>query len=480
MSAVAEMLLPQEVLSPSDLELAELIELGEPDLQALTETRVHYLGNIVLSGEPEHPVIRVHCGPEGTIHRGGTKFKYYDNADTWRQDGIDHGKAMRDKIGGIDETAYSGGKTIANIDPRPAHLSPNAQHMRLVTALDQLAGLVVDADLADPSKDGTAGDEGTNGEIGISYLGGLRKRGVPHAEACVTGKPDMHIRPAATGRGAVISRRTSMRERGESKATVAIQGAGFAGAYYAAEAYQPHDSVDEDVSILPVALGDIDPRTKKPVTLQAMSAVGLPITRSMVDGILLDPTDRHVQATGGDKLAALAQKLEDAGASVQIVDQDVLTFDPDNRWQNTYLVPAATSNVLRPDNVGSVVIKDWDEVGNHTVNDQLMPRLQSLGIRFAPGELRNVGSVKVSIEENRRDLSQIAAAEAGGLYLPASDEEYETRLRNTMVSATRQAHLVSSEYGVDLRAANKLVALGNYALANNMHISDTMHAMLTI
>lgn len=479
MSAVAEMLHPQEVITPDDLTLAELIELGATDLEALTITQVHYLGNIILPGEVDHPVIRTHCGPEGTTKRGGTKFKLYSSAEEWQQDAVDHGKAMREKIGAIDKTEYAGGKTIANIDPHPAGMSAEDQHTRLVSSLDQLAGLVIEAGLADPRIDGTAGDEGTNGEIGKAYLNGLRRRGVPNAEACVTGKPDMRTRPAATGRGAAISQRASMRHNGENYATIVTQGAGFAGAYYAAEAYQPYDSRDEDITLVNAALGDINPHTRRPATLTTSDAGGLPITRKMVNEVL-DPTDRHVQATNGDKLVALAWKIEKKGVEVEIRDQDVLTFDPTGKWQNTYLAPAATSNVIRPDNIDQIVIKKWLEIGNHTVHHDLIEHLGELGIDFSPGELRNVAGVDMSIEENRRDLAKIAAAESGGLYLPTSDHVYEDRMRATMVDTTNRVHRVATEYGVSLRAATKMVSLGNYAIANNMHISSKMFSLLSL
>lgn len=477
---VAEMLQFQEVdvVTQDDIALAERMELGEDDLRALSITKVHYLGNIVLDGEEEHPAIRVHCGPEGTIKRGGTKFKFYDEVDTWYDDGLGHGKAMRDKIGAIGEVDYAGGKTVVNIDPNPRGLSVAAKHDRIVEALDQLAGLVDEAGLADPRKDGTTGDEGTNSQIGKAYLRGLGRRGVANYEACVTGKPDMKTRPAATGRGAAISIRASMRLEGEGERTLAIQGAGFAGAYLAAEAYQPYDPADEDMVIKTAAIGDLD-ANKHPVTLTTSDPEGLAITRNMVDAVLLDPTDRHVQAAKGDKLGAFALKLEEGGQDVQIVEEDVLYFDPRGRWTNVSLAPAATSHVIRRSNIDKIVVKDWEEVGNNTVEEDITDaELSARGIRRKPGQLRNSGGVEMSIQENRRDLDRINAEQHGGLYLPVSDHEYEGRLHTAMTYATYQAHRVAEQYSVSLRTATKMVALGQYAMAQNMHISDTMRNLL--
>lgn len=475
---VAEMLQVQEVdvVTQDDILLAERMELDEQDLRALSITSVHYLGNIMLEGEQPHPAIRVHCGPEDAIKRGGTKFKLYEEVDAWYDDGLAHGKAMRDKIGAIGEVDYAGGKTVVNIDPNPRGLSVATKHHRITEALDQLAGLVNDAGLADPHKDGTTGDEGTNAEIGRAYLRGLGRRGVPNYEACVTGKPDMRTRPAATGRGAAISIRTSMRIEGDDERTLVIQGAGFAGAYLAAEAYRPYDPLDEDAVIKVAAIGDLD-GNKQPVTLTTRDPEGLPITRDMVDAVLLDPTDRHVQAANGDKIGAFALKLEERGANVEIVSQDVLFFDPQGR-KNVSLAPAATSGAINPGNIDSIKISDWEEIGNKTVKGISSDELKERGIRKKPGHLRNAGGVEMSIQENRRDLDRINAERNGGLYLPVSDHEYEGRLHTTMTQATLQAHRVAEQYGVGLTTATKMVALGQYAMAHNMHISSTMRNLL--
>jgi len=47
------------------------------------------------------------------------------------------------------------------------------------------------------------------------------------------------------------------------------------------------------------------------------------------------------------------------------------------------------SNVIRPDNFGDIKIKNWHEIGNHTVSAELIPKLVGLGIHFTPGELAN-------------------------------------------------------------------------------------------
>ncbi|HSD55776.1 MAG TPA: hypothetical protein VLA92_01340, partial [Candidatus Saccharimonadales bacterium] len=398
----------------------------------------------------------------------GTKFKYYSSRELLRDDGIDHSRSMFYKIGGIAEIERAGGKTIAGVNPRA--LSRN----QMIDAMRQYAGLMYEAGLADPTVDGTAGDEGTNGYIDY-YVEALRELGHPHPETCITGKSDMAPRAAATGRGAAVVHRAHLRRTGLAHASTAVQGSGFAGAYYAAEAHEPYDNRDHDVSISIPAIGDLDPKTGRPATLFTEHADGLPITRKMVDGILKNgEADRDMQDEGGYKLAALARKIErESGREVHIVDKDVLTYEAADT-----LAPAATSNVFTPQNLGSVSIPTLLEIGNHTVRSDAQELLAPLGITLIPGELVNSGGVKMSIEENRRDLARVEAAKSGGLYLPVPDHEYELRLRETMVTATDRAMALGEKYRLDTALAIKAVALANYAVAHGVRINPDVHAML--
>lgn len=481
MTLVAEMLpAPQvetiDVVSDEELQLSQMIGLAEKDLRGLMAARVYYLGNIELDGEEPYPALRAHCGPVGAILRGGTKFKPYLEIPMWQRDGINHAVSMFDKIGALGETDYAGGKTVVNIDPNPRGMSESAKHDRLVEALDQLAGLIIEAGLDDPFMDGTAGDENTNGEIGRAFLNGLKRRGVPHAEACVTGKPDMIDRPAATGRGAAISKRTSMRLRGQKTATWAIQGGGFAGGYAAAEAFDPKDSADRDTRLNVGALGDLD-NEKRPATIVSGDREGLPITYEMMDQLLLDPHDPEVRRANGNKLGGLALKLEKAGADIKVVPEDVLTIDP-GYWENPALAPAATSNVIGLHNIKDIKIREIDEIGNRTIKSELITRLKEFGMEVEPGEIRNAGGVYMSMEENRRDLARIKAQKSGQSFPPETSEAYGQRLRTAMMRTTQRAHEVSEAYFVDRSTAAKMVALGNYALAQGMSISPQMSDLL--
>jgi glutamate dehydrogenase/leucine dehydrogenase len=457
-----------------DQELAAIIGLAPENLDELMVTRVTNLGNICIQGtDIEEPAMRFHCGPEDTIKRGGSKFKWYSDEELMKDDGIDHARSMLFKIGGIGETEYAGGKTIAKINPRALTRD------QMVDAMHQYAGLMHEAGLTDPTVDGTAGDEGTNGYID-HYVDALRNLGHTHPETTITGKFDMGPRAAATGRGAAVVHRAWMRNHGITETSTAVQGSGFAGAYYAAEAYDPLDPADRDIKIAIPAIGDLDPKTGQPVMLATRHKDGLPITRKMVDGILKNSeNDEDMRATGGFKLAALSRKIKtETGLDTEIVERDVLTLTPE---EAKTLAPAATSNVITRQNISSITIPTVLEIGNHTIHSEAQGLLGLLGVEVIPGELVNSGGVKMSIEENRRDLRRIKVAESNGLYLPieASDAEYEAHLRDTMVTATNRAMRLAESRNVSLSTAIKAVGLANYAVSRGMQIDPEVRMMLT-
>jgi glutamate dehydrogenase/leucine dehydrogenase len=438
------------------------------------ETKIHYLGQIsVLGTNDQAEVMRYHCGPEGTIKRGGTKFKEYQTVDLQITDGIHHARAMAHKLGATGEVDYSGGKTSVNFNPRTHSEEQGADAMR------QVANLMNDAGLADPFVDGTAGDEGTNGHI-VHYVYALRDRGVPHPEACITGKPNMATRPGATGRGGAMNWREHMRLEGSDKVTAIIQGAGAAGLYFAAEAYDPIHPEDGQLRITPKALGDLDPVTKRPIALVTDSPDGLPITQDMADAIVqFGDHDRDMQTASGSKLHALARKLErqHGEGTVDLRTGDVLTYDLDV-GPDTYLVPAATSDVLTPRNIEDITIRKWFEMGNHTVHEDLLPLLPDLGVVYLTGEEKNAGGTFMSTEENRRDLARIKAAETGVPTPQVSDEEYNLRLLVRMRQNARRVHQVGNALGIPQSEATRVVALGNYAMARGMQIDPQVRELL--
>ncbi len=465
----------EDPLVALDRELADIVGLSYEDMDELTQTKVMHLGYVSILGTDEQAaVMRFHCGPQDSIKRGGTKFKWYETEAEQRDDGIDHARAMFYKIGGIDETDYAGGKTIVNVDP---HKLTDEQ---MIDAMKQVATLMDEAELADPKIDGTAGDEGTNGHID-HYVEGLRERGHPHPEACITGKSDMGPRAAATGRGAAIVHREYLRSQGKTQTTIGVQGMGFAGAYYAAEATSPLDPADNDVKIIIPAVGDVkfNEETKQydKYTLFTDDADGLRITRDMVDSILKNAKeDPDMVAAGGFKLEALARKINrETGRQVFIAKEDVLEFEG-VEW----VAPAATSNVITTDNIHEISAENWLEIGNHTVHSSAQALMRLLSINLLPGELVNSGGVKMSIRENRRDLARIAAHEAGIQANDPSDAEHEADLRATMVHATRMTLRMAERFGLDIPTAIKAVGLANYAMSRSMRISEEVRSLFAL
>lgn len=460
--------------SPEHYEIADMIGLSHEDATELATTTVHNLGNVVMMGTGEkHPVLRVHVGPEGAPAGGGTKFKGYGTPEAHLSDTVDHGDSMFWKNRALGQVR-NGGKTVANINWRA--YNPD----QVKDAAHQVGRLYARAGLANPAVDRTAADEGTGPYI-MDMIAGMRDEGIEYPESCITGKPDMKPRNPATGRGGAIATRALMGMRGQDKAGFVVQGAGPAGLFYAAEAYDPLKDADRKKAMPVFGLGDLDPKTKKPASLVTDHPEGLPITHDMAHSILEHPEDDdHMKQEGGYKLAALARKIEARGVKVDIVDKDILTYSDEGLPNKVnYLVPAATSNVLTLDNIGDVTINEWIEIGNHVVHALLAPHIGGLGFRKHPGERYNAGGAFMSDLEHFRDLAKIAAEKVGNPYTPDSDEVFNDKLHTGMTEMTLRDYAIAEEYGVTVEKAVKMVGMACAAIATGKSISDRMSKLLT-
>jgi glutamate dehydrogenase/leucine dehydrogenase len=458
--------------SPEHFKTADKIDLSRASTERLTKTTMYHLGHVVMLDTGERrPVQRVHVGPAGVPAGGGTKFKGYETQAAHDQDTVDHGDAMFYKNGALNQRR-KGGKTVANIAWRLYRRDQVADAAR------QVGRLYAGAGLADVRLDRTAADEGTGPYI-AQMIEGMRDMGVEHPEACITGKEDMHTRNPATGRGGVIAHRALMGMRGQDRQSVGIQGAGPVGLYYAADAYQPRKETDRARQVPVYALGDLDSKTQKPAALVTNHPEGLPITYDMVSGILEHPdNDREMQAEGGYKLAALASKIEKQGVQVEIVNQDVLTYDNETRPRVDVLVPAATSNVLGLHNINQVTIKEWVEMGNHVATAELLHRLGEFGVTLHTGKRFNAGGAYVSSLEQERDLARIEAEASGGLWLPISDAVYDDMLHNKMTATTVRDYKIAEAYEVNVEEAVDMVGLAHEAMANNEPFSSKMRGLM--
>jgi len=450
--------------------LAGRVGISQDQLHELTPSHIHNLGEFVLLGTNRVvAAMRFHYGPEGSIWRGGTKFKDYEPSPNPTaaliQDGTDHGESMFDKQGALGLTDYGGGKTIADVPT-------NATTEQRIDAIRQIARLKVEAGLADPAIDGTAGDERTNDLIDY-YVDELRRLGVPHPEACVTGKSDMVDRPPATGEGAIIALRAYRELIGEeSPITSIFHGAGAAGLYAAAELTDPtYDDHGQEGVIY--AIGDRNPVTGEQQTLYTNQAAGLPLKRTMVDGVLRDPrNDRDMQAVKGYRLAALARKLERLGSTIRIGDHSSLFHD-----RGSWLLPASTSNVITRDSLRQIKAENVNEISNHAVHETAIPLASQHFKHFIPGQAANAGGFYMSVEERRRDLNRIKA-ESGTPYIEPTSSEYRRALFAAMETVTRKVAHVADVHHIDMRTAVKIVSLAHYALSRGMTIDRGLQSTL--
>lgn len=464
---------PGIAVTERDHEIADMIGMSRDELDQVLAVRAYPLGELAVDGQVA-TLVRFHSGTTDYAARGGSKVKFYEQSSKMWQDGIDHCVAMNYKIGAMldaeavlsEQSPYEvGGKTIISYNNRYGTKEEQAE--RMDELLYGYAHLMVEAGLADPKKAFTAGDEGTNELIGKSYLRGLQDHGVKYARALVTGKDDMPVRGPATGRGAVIALRETMRLNGQEEAGFVVQGAGAAGLEAVAECYDPVVLSDAEVKLPVRALGDID-QNYNPITLTTDDPRGLEINHAMAKKIL---------TTGGNKLATAQNLLKEKGITSSIKHQDVLTYESDQD-KLMYLAPAATSGVFHEGNIGQVKIKNIAEIGNHTVVDSVRKKMTDLGFVIYAGEKLNLGGCFISREESYRDIDHIKAEDAGQGYVAPSDAHFNKLLYKTMVGMSDKAYKISREMGVDDYAAVRVMSLGNRAVIEGISIDPRVRGYM--
>jgi glutamate dehydrogenase/leucine dehydrogenase len=463
-------LLAQEALYKQDWPIAESIGLSPDFVRELDTVRHVPLGTIAIAGTDETVTAdRFFVGPEDTIPGGGIKEKSYPDYTELLDDGVIHAWAMRNKAGALGRTESSGGKSIINVDPRLLSPSQRRDVMRAK------ARLMYGAGLTDPLRDKPAADEGTGPYID-DYVSMLEEMGVPHAFASITCKSNMTARGPATGGMASLVQRLFMDHEGRNQETSAVQGAGFAGLYYAAEAFAPGNEADRLYSTPLAAIGDMGP-DRRPKTLLTDRPEGLPVLTEWVESLLLHPEvdrDLNHEKVQGNRLYALARKIERSGVEVQLKNADVLTLDPDRA---DCLVPAATSHVITAENIGAIGIKRLLIIANNIfANDTPDEALQ--GFELRPSEIVSAGGLCMSFEERDRDMDRIRTEASGGTYRPLSDAEYTWRARKNMTAATLRIIAAADKYAWPLPSATTAVSLGNYAIARDQTIDPGFAALL--
>jgi hypothetical protein len=462
--------LVQQRFIDGDCMVADTIGVTPEFLGEMSTTWHNPLGEIAVAGTEESVTAdRFHVGPDDLTGGGGIKIKFYSAREEVLDDGYMHAKGMRDKAGALGYTGYSGRKSIINVNPD--NLSP-AQFRQIMGAK---AGLMHIAGYTDWRADKPAADERTGPYID-AYVEALAAMGVPYAYAAITCKSDMTARGPATGRMAAAVQRVFMEKAGVGSERTALQGVGFAGLYYAAEAANPRRESDWPYQIPLGAIGDLGP-DKQDLTLVTDHPDGFPIDHEWADSLLLHPAhdaDLQHEKVKGNRLFAIARKLERAGHPFEVVNANVLTIDPSKA---DCLTPAATSHVVTQQILGRMGVKRLNVIANNILDNDVPPEALA-GYEVRPSELVSAGGLNMSFEERERDLARIAAEKAGQPFSPEPDAVYEGRVHASMTRAARRIITIAEKFDLTIPQATVAVSLANYAMARGARVDQSVRDLL--
>ena len=313
---------------------------------------------------------------------------------------------------------YGGGKGAVRVDP---HALSKTELERLSRAYMQAFATTVG-----PDRDIPAPDVYTNAMIMGWMADEYNQITGSVSPAVITGKPialgGSLGRNDATARGGFYLVRHLAQELGLSGSrTVAIQGFGNAGQYFAQLA-------DEDGNKV-VAVSDSTGAIHKP------------------DG--LDVKRLIAGKTAGRHVADMAAEL---GATV-IPSDDLIAVDAE------LLVPAALEEMITADNAASIKARVVLELANGPVTAEADKILSDKGIVVLPDILANAGGVTVSYFEwvqNRQ-----------GFYWDL--EEIHARLKKMMEREGRAVWAIAQDRSVSVRSAAYIHALGRLATAIEAH-----------
>jgi len=313
---------------------------------------------------------------------------------------------------------YGGGKGAVRVDPRSLSRS---ELERLSRAYVQAFATTIG-----PDRDIPAPDVYTNAMIMGWMADEYNQITGSVSPAVITGKPialgGSLGRNDATARGGFYLVRHLAKELGlEEDHSVAIQGFGNAGQYYAELSAADGNKI--------VAVSDSTGAIHKP------------------DG--LDVARLIAGKTAGRRVADMAGEL---GATV-ISPDALLAVEAD------LLVPAALEDMITRANAGSIRAKVVLELANGPVTPEADTILNDRGVIVLPDILANAGGVTVSYFEwvqNRQ-----------GYYWDL--EEIHSRLKKTMEREGRAIWSITRERNVSVRSAAYIHALGRLATAIEAH-----------
>lgn len=427
-----------ETLRSAQTEAAQLLGIKMGEIEQQQQQTVHH-GTLNLHGQALD-AYRVLTGPDDKIGKGGIRFGNYPDAAAAEAEARELSGEMHTKMAvlGHHET-FRGGKGVVNIMGRRLKPAEKEEIAR------QFESFMEDAGLASHLVDVPAGDVGTNGLSDIYAAEYQRKHPEdPYGLAVITGKsPEnggLEARAGATALGVISAQLALMEQRGVEKASVALQGFGNVGAWYA---YFAHADPQRRISVKAIS----EPEG----VLWTTDPAGLPITEEMVAAI-----GDNKDWQGGSKLDAVATAIRAAHPDFDLRfkpnSKDVLTHQAD------YFVPAsALINPINAETVGRLGARlGVIEAGNGTTTPAAHKILVGQRKDVVADFAANSGGVDTSIKERKANIDMAD----GNITTMPTRAEIEAALRESSTELMYDTLDRAEELGThDLRVAAASLAL---------------------
>ena len=307
---------------------------------------------------------------------------------------------------------YGGGKGGIIVDP--AQLSKRELEALTRGYIDKIAPLIGE------KKDIPAPDMNTNAQVMGWMMDEYSKIAGQFEPGFITGKAigvgGSLGRTAATGRGVVVAALEALKLQGIEpyEATAAVQGFGNVGSWTA--------KLFCDAGVKVIALGDVNGAIFK------------------ADGFDCYDVDAYVKKTGS---------IVGYPGSKPITNAQLLAMEV------TVLAPCAIELQLTKENAADVSASIIVEGANGPTTPEADDILEEKGVLVIPDILANGGGVTVSYFEWVQNLYRYFWTE----------KEVIDKQTEMMIKAFHEVHAKAKEYGVPLRVAAYIVALGSIAEA---------------
>ena len=257
-----------------------------------------------------------------------------------------------------------------------------------------------------------APDVNTDGQIMMWMLDEYEKTINKKSPATFTGKPvefgGSLGRTEATGRGGVIVMENLLKKLNKNYQTIAVQGFGNVGYYFAKIAYEKGYKI--------VALSD---------------------------------SKGAIYNENGLNPIEVMKVKEETGSVINFKDGKVISNEKLLELSVDILVPAALENVINKDNVSKIQAKVIIEMANGPITEEAYPILEEKGIISAPDILSNGGGVIVSYFEwlqNKRNEKW-------------TEERVNQKLEEQLSEAFKEIFAISQKLKINLKEAAFISAL---------------------